>query len=64
MIYKERHMKNETDLESVKAVARSFLMLEPQETEFSPAIIKHPFTDSGIVASPQNKDGFSPLIIT
>lgn len=57
-------MKNETDLESVKAIARSFLMLEPEETEFSPAIIKHPFTDSGIVVSPRNNDGFLPLILT
>lgn len=43
-------MKKITDLNSLKAMARMFAMLEVHETEFSPIVVKHPFTDSGIVA--------------
>ena len=42
-------MRRETDLAAVKSLARALLMLEPEETEFSPMVVKHPFTDSGIV---------------
>lgn len=42
-------MKKKTDLAAVKQLANAFLMMEPEETEFSPMIVKHPFTDSGIV---------------
>lgn len=41
--------RKNTDLAKVKGMAKTFLMLEPQETKFSPIIVKHPFTDSGIV---------------
>ena len=33
----------------MKQLARVFLMMDPEPTSFSPVIIKHPFTDSGIV---------------
>jgi hypothetical protein len=42
-------MRKETDLEEVKSIAFLFLWLSPQETKFSPVIVKHPFTDCGIV---------------
>lgn len=42
-------MVKKTDMDGIKSVARTFLMLEPQKTEYAPIIIKHPFTDSGIV---------------
>lgn len=40
---------SETNLPAIKALARSLLMLDIQSTKFSPIIVKHPFTDSGIV---------------
>lgn len=42
-------MRKETDLEEVKSIAFLFLWLPPQETKFAPVIVKHPFTDCGIV---------------
>jgi hypothetical protein len=45
----EYRMRKETDLEEVKRIASLFLWLPPHETEFSPVIVKHPFTDCGIV---------------
>lgn len=42
-------MRKETDLEEVKRIASLFLWLPPHETEFSPVIVKHPFTGCGIV---------------
>lgn len=42
-------MRRETDLAAVKSLAKALLMLELEETEFSPMVVKHPFTDSGIV---------------
>ena len=46
-------MRKETDLRQVKATARALLMLDLGETDFSPMIVKHPFTDSGITAIPK-----------
>ena len=37
----------QTDLDGVKEVAKTFLAMSPIRTEMSPAIVKHPFTDSG-----------------
>ncbi len=52
-------MLKETDLERVKRVARMFLMFDPKPTEMSPLVIKHPFTDNGIVCIPSdNESGF------
>lgn len=42
-------MLNETDMNGVKKMARLFAWLDPQPTECSPFIIKHPFTDGGFV---------------
>ena len=37
----------ETDLDNVKAMAKIFLEIEIGETEMSPAIVQHPFANSG-----------------
>lgn len=37
----------QTDLDGVKKVAKMFLAMNPIKTEMSPAIVKHPFTNSG-----------------
>ena len=49
-------MRKQTDLAKVKQTARSLLFTDIHETEFSPVIVSHPFTDSGFVAYP-NADG-------
>lgn len=42
-------MKAQTDLAGVKAIAKMLLMTEIYENEFSPAIVQHPFTSTGLV---------------
>ena len=37
----------QTNLDGVKEVAKIFLAMKPIRTEMSPAIVIHPFTDSG-----------------
>lgn len=54
-----RH-KEQTDLPAIKVLARALLHSEPEETEFSPMIVHHPFTTSGIVGL---KDGEGNLRI-
>lgn len=56
-------MRKETDLRQVKATARALLMLDLGETDFSPMIVKHPFTDSGITAIPKPDGGIQMLNI-
>ena len=41
-------MLEKTNLEKVKMIVRALLMTEIHETEFSPAVVQHPFTSSGI----------------
>ena len=41
-------MRRETDLAQLKTLAKTFLHFDIQLTKFSPMIIKHPFTNSGI----------------
>ena len=53
---RRKKMRKQTDLAKVKQTARSLLFTDIHETEFSPVIVSHPFTDSGFVASP-NADG-------
>ena len=43
-------MKTVTDLGEIKKLARMFVHLDIQSTEYSPLIVKHPFTDSGMIA--------------
>lgn len=49
------NMKVSTDLEQVKAVASAMLYMDVALTEFSPIIVQHPFTSSGMVVA--RKDG-------
>lgn len=52
-------MKRTTNLAAVKQLAHAFLMMEPVETEFSPIVVKHPFTDSGVVGIRKPDGGLS-----
>ena len=45
----KRNRPIETDLKKLKSLAHSFLELDIQPTKMSPLVVKHPFTDSGIV---------------
>lgn len=40
-------MKEQTDLEAVKALAHAMLELDIEQTKLSPLVVKHPFTDNG-----------------
>ncbi len=42
-------MKKETNLNQVKDLAKTFLRLDIAETKMSPLIVKHPFTDTGLI---------------
>lgn len=46
----------ETDLKSLKALSHALLERDIQPTKMSPLVVKHPFTDSGIVGL-RKKDG-------
>ena len=56
-------MRNETDLNRVKWVATQLVMIEPDLTEFSPVLVQHPFTSSGMVAIPSD-EGIKHVDIT
>lgn len=49
-------MSKATDLAGLKRFAKTLLQLEIQKTKMSPLVVKHPFTDSGIVGI-QTPDG-------
>lgn len=49
-------MRETTDMDGIRSLAQTFLLLEPDKTEYAPAVVKHPFTDCGIVAL-QKPDG-------
>lgn len=56
-------MRNETDLNRVKWVAKQLVMIEPDLTEFSPVVVQHPFTSSGMIAIP-SYEGIKHVDIT
>ena len=56
-------MRKQTDLKQVKKIAHILLLLDIQETEFAPIIVKHPFTDNGMTAVPNDEGGFQLLNI-
>ncbi len=56
-------MQAKTDLERVKSVARTLLMTPIHQTKFSPMVVQHPFTSSGIIGILQGET-FVPLDIT
>ena len=43
-------MRKQTDLAGVKSTARMLLMTEVHKTPYSPVVVQHPFTSTGIVA--------------
>lgn len=49
-------MKKETDLDSIKSTARTFLYLDINETPYGAVLVQHPFTNSGLVCL-QNNEG-------
>ena len=44
-----------TDLQRVKTLTKALLYMEPEMTEFSPMIVHHPFTNSGVVGLQDEK---------
>lgn len=57
-------MNQSTNLGEIKKLARMFVMLDIQSTEYSPLIVKHPFTDSGVVAYRTDDGGIAQADIT
>ncbi len=51
-------MKKQTELENVKKVATWLLNVPVMETDFSPMIVSHPFTKSGLVVVPAENEYF------
>ena len=47
-------MLQKTNLAQVKSIAKMMLLMEIHETEFSPAVVQHPFTSSGIASIQEN----------
>ena len=47
-------MKKETNLDGVKSVAINLVMTDYHKIEMSPAIVQHPFTNTGIVQIKRN----------
>ena len=56
-------MREQTNLNGVKAVAKSLLMIDLHLTDYLPVIVQHPFTSSGMVACP-SEDGLRLMDIT
>ena len=50
-------MRKQTNLAEVKLTALALLSTEINETPYSPMIVKHPFTDTGVSAIPDGKGG-------
>lgn len=57
-------MIKKTDLDGLKSISKTLLMTEIHKTRFSPMIVQHPFTSSGIVAIPSEQNNFFPTDIT
>jgi len=57
-------MKAITDLSEIKSLASTLLLFDIRSTEFSPLIVKHPFTDSGVVAYRTDEGGITQADIT
>lgn len=57
-------MRKQTDLAKVKQTALALLSTEINETSYSPMIVKHPFTDTGVSAIPDGKGGVEMIDLT
>ena len=53
---KKRGWPAETNLAALKTLAHTLLWFDIQPTKLSPLVVKHPFTDSGLVGI-RNEDG-------
>ena len=53
-------MREKTDLEKVKSIARMLLLTPIHKTPYSPVVVQHPFTSSGIATA--KKDGVLQII--
>ena len=53
-------MRAKTDLEKVKSIARMLLLTPVHKTPYSPVVVQHPFTSSGIATA--KKDGVLQII--
>lgn len=58
-------MRKETDLGGVKAIAKALLMTAVNQTPYSPMLVQHPFTSTGLIPFPTEMNkGFQPVDIT
>ena len=58
-------MRKETDLGGVKAIAKTLLMTAVNQTPYSPMLVQHPFTSTGLIPFPTEMNkGFQPVDIT
>ena len=57
-------MRKQTNLAEVKLTALALLSTEINETPYSPMIVKHPFTDTGVSANPDGKGGVEMIDLT
>ncbi len=59
------HMRNESDLAGVKSVAKMLLMATVTKTDYSPMVVQHPFTNTGIIGIPsENGESLEIIDIT
>ena len=57
-------MRKQTDLDEIKRTAITLLHTDIYETPYSPMIVKHPFTDTGVSAIPDGKGGVEMIDLT
>ncbi len=55
-------MRKQTDLAEVKLTALALLSTEIYETQYSPVIVKHPFTDTGVSTIPDGNGGVTMIL--
>ena len=60
----KRNRPSETSLKSLKALSHALLELDIQPTKVSPLVIRHPFTDSGIVGLLKEDGGIAIADLT
>lgn len=56
-------MRKETNMAGVRSVAKALLSLDIHLTDYSPVVVQHPFTSSGMVATP-TENGITLVDIT
>lgn len=53
-------MKKETDLNSIKSIARTFLYLDINKSPYGAVLFQHPFTNSGMVCFQKEYERYIP----